>query len=166
MKQWKKLLVIMVCVCVLVAAVYFLTRPTAIEKDVDMTTDGYILLADGQKLPCTLKFQGTVYVGSRKVDSDQFYPGADGGIWVNDVKVLDYYVFLENDRVLGLNGPTGIFYLKSDLSIFAGKVDSALLKLDIPQQDVYVVLGDYTMEEYAPILAELERVSQQQTNRE
>ena len=160
MKLWKRVALIAAALCLALAAVYLITRPRGTEETVDMTREGYILLADGQKLPCSVSFRGTVYIGSRKVESDQFYPGSDGGIWINDTRILQYYVFSESQsgRPLVISSPEGITYLSKDLSVFVACVDSSLLQLDIPPQTVYVVLKDNTPEQYEPIFEEMERV--------
>lgn len=94
----KKSILLLLCLAVLCLGIwYLLARPT--EEAIDTTLPGYRFSQSGKGQPSTLKIQGT-YVRYRfSPEKDQFYPGYDGGIWL-DGKILPpiYVTFPDTER--------------------------------------------------------------------
>ena len=124
---------------------YWYSYPFGIKGEVDRTMDAVAILEDGTELPCTVRFLGTLYMDGIA----QFQGGWDGGIWINDCKILVEYVFTHTDHNGILDGQ---YYLNRELTVFAAKVDAAEIFPDMESQTVYVVLTRNKPAEYGPIL--------------
>ena len=59
----------------------------------------------------------------------------------------------------------GYVYLNKDMDLFVARVESALLGLDIEEQEVYVVLAQNTPEQYEPIISAIKERAESDTNK-
>lgn len=145
----KVILAAALVIALLAGGLYWYSYHVGVKEDIDRTLEAVAILEDGTELPCTVRFQGTLYVGHPSTEIDQFHGGYDGGIRINDCMILPSYVFTHADQEGVLNGQ---FYLNEDMSVFAAKVDAADIFPDLESQTAYVVLKSNTPEEYGPIL--------------
>ena len=159
-KKYCWLVAILAGLGLLLLVLYGISQPRGVEKVVDETQEAYILLSNGEQLDATVRFQGTLYIGSNKVDVDHFFGGVDGGIWINDTRVLQHYVFADSEHPVALGADNGYFYLSDDMAVFVARVNSELLKLDVEQQEVYIVLKKNTPAQYQPIFEAIQRREQ------
>lgn len=147
----KWILIAILMLCLIGAALFIYSYYIAPEQKIDSSYDGLMLLEDGSSQPCTVRFQGTLYLNSPKY-GDQFSGGYDGGIFINDTRVLQHYIFIETEDILVSHSDTGYFYLDKDMSLFVAKVDAASILEDAESQGAYVVLTQNSEAEYAPII--------------
>ena len=148
---WKGIIITILILCLIGAALYVYSYYIYIKRPMDVTLDGTVFLEDGSSQPCTVGFQGT-YVLNSPSSGDQFNGGYDGGIFINDTRVLPGYPFWETDEILILGAEMGYFYLDKDMSIFVAKVDAASILEDTESQDAYVVLNQNLPAEYEPVI--------------
>ena len=156
MKKWIYIGIVVAVLLIAALTLFLIFRPSDTEEPIHMTKEAHILLSNGQKMDCTVRFSGTLYIDSRKVETDQFSGGYDGGIWINDKKVIQHYVFEDAEQPLVMGVENGYVYLNKDMDLFVARVESALLGLDIEEQEVYVVLAQNTPEQYKPIISAIE----------
>ena len=149
MNKLRPFLAAVLVLLLIAGGLYWYSYHVGVKEDIDRTVDAVAILEDGTELDCTVHFLGTLYVGHPDTEIDQFHGGYDGGIWINDHKLLPAYVFthVDNDGIL-----SGQYYLNRDMTVFVAKVDAADIFSDMDSQTAYVVLKSNTPEEYAPIL--------------
>ena len=149
MKKCTPIVAAVLVLLLIAGGLYWYSYHVGDKENMDRTVDAIAILEDGTELPCTVRFLGTLYVDHPSAEIDQFHGGYDGGIWINDHKLLPAYVFTHIDQ----NGiMSGQYYLNRDMSVFVAKVDAADIFPDMESQTVYVVLKSNTPEEYSPIL--------------
>ena len=149
MKKFTPIVAAVLVLLLIAGALYWYSYHVGVKEEIDRTVDALAILEDGTELPCTVRFLGTLYVDHPSAEIDQFHGGYDGGIWINDHKLLPAYVFTHVDK----NGIlSGQYYLNRDMTVFAAKVDAADIFPDMESQTVYVVLKSNNPEEYSPIL--------------
>ena len=165
MKKWIPFTFISVCICAVLIVLFLNSRPNENEKRMYVVKEAYIILQNGDQIECTVRFVGTLYTGSSKVDVDQFFGGVDGGIWIGDTRVLQHYVFVDEQQPVVLGAENGYFYLSNDMTVFIAKMDSAELKLDVDQQSVYIVLKENTPAQYESIMTEIEKRIEQDSKK-
>lgn len=149
MRYSLKIIITVVLLLLLIAGgLYWYSHHVGVKEEIDRTMDAVAILEDGSELPCTVHFLGTLYVDHPSTDVDQFHGGYDGGIWINDHKLLPSYVFSHADTDGILDGQ---YYLNQDMTVFAAMVDAAEIFPDMESQIAYVILSN-TTEDHAPIL--------------
>lgn len=150
----KSIFAVILVLCLIAGCLYWYSYHVGVKKDIDRNVDAVAILEDGTELHCTVRFLGTLYVGHPDTDIDQFHGGYDGGIWVNDYKLLPSYVFthVDNDGVLG-----GQYYLNRDMTMFAAVLNAADIFPGMESQTAYVILKSNTPEDYTPILEQLHK---------
>ena len=149
MKKFTPIVAATLVLLLIAGGLYWYSYHVGVKEHMDRTVDAIAILEDGSELPCTVRFQGTLYVGHPSAEIDQFNGDYEGGIWINDCKFLANYVFTHVDS----NGILyGQYYLNRDMSVFVAKVEAADIFPDMEPQTAYVVLKSNTPEEYSPIL--------------
>lgn len=149
MKKYTPIVAATLVLLLIAGGLYWYSYHVGVKEHMDRTVDAIAILEDGSELPCTVRFQGTLYVGHPSAEIDQFNGDYEGGIWINDCKFLADYVFTHVDS----NGILyGQYYLNRDMSVFVAKVEAADIFPDMEPQTAYVVLKSNTPEEYSPIL--------------
>ena len=145
----KVIIAAVLALALLLGGLYWYSYHVGVKEEIDRTVDAVAILGNGTELPCTVRFLGTLYVDHPSTDIDQFHGGYDGGIWINDFKLLPAYVFthVDNSGIMG-----GQYYLNRDMTVFVAEVDAADIFPDMDSQTVHVVLKCNTPEEYGSIL--------------
>ena len=152
MRKFMPIITALLVLLFILGGTYWYSYHVGVKEHMDRTVDAVAILEDGTELPCTVRFLGTLYVGHPDTDIDQFHGDYDGGIWINDCKILSGYVFTHADD----NGIVyDQFYMSKDMTIFVARVDAADIFPDMEAQTAYVVLKSNTPEEYSPILDQL-----------
>lgn len=141
----KVTLIMLLLLAIILGGLYWYSYHFGVKKDIDRTLDAVAILEDGTDLPCTVRIQGTIYIGHPEAELDQF----DGSICVNDYTLPPSYVFTAVDSDII---KCGRYYTNRDMSIFAAEVDAANIFPDMESQTAYVILKSSTPEEYEPIL--------------
>lgn len=150
----KKVILFVLCLAALCLGVwYLLARPT--EETIDTTLPGYRFSQSGQGNPCTVKIQGT-YVRYRfSPEKDQFYPGYEGGIWLDGEILPQIYVCFpdaERDWIQGTGrdsqGGTVEFVAYRDLK-------PMVLRTTLEEETVLAVFPADSREEAVSILENL-----------
>lgn len=152
MKKFTPIVAATLVLLLIAGGLYWYSYHVGVKEHMDRTVDAIAILEDGSELPCTVRFQGTLYVGHPSTEIDQFNGDYDGGIWINDCMILHSYSFNRVDEHGIMNG---LYYLNRDMSVFAAKVDAADIFPEMESQAAYVVLKSNTPEEYSPILDQL-----------
>ena len=152
MKKFTPIVAATLVLLLIAGGLYWYSYHVGVKEHMDRTVDAIAILEDGSELPCTVRFQGTLYVGHPSAEIDQFNGDYDGGIWINDCMILHSYSFNRVDEHGIMNG---LYYLNRDMSVFVAKVDAADIFPEMESQAAYVVLKSNTPEEYSPILDQL-----------
>ena len=149
MNKLRPFLAAVLVLLLIAGGLYWYSYHVGVKEHVDRTVDAVAILEDGTELDCTVRFLGTLYVGHPDTEIDQFHGGYDGGIWINDHKLLPAYVFtnVDDNGIMG-----GQYYLNRDMTVFVAKVDAADIFPDLESQTVHVVLKNNTPDEYGPIV--------------
>lgn len=155
MKKFAPLLIAAACICTILVFAWIISIPLG-EEEINVTKDAYAILENGEKVECSVRFFGTLYIDSPKHDVDHFFGNIDGGIWIGNKCVLQQYVFVDSEEPVVLGAEDGYYYLSRDMSVFVAKVNSEYLGLDVEPQDVVVVLKENTPEQYEPIMEQIE----------
>lgn len=82
----KKPIPLLLCLVAILLGTWFLLRLPR-EEVVDTTLTGYRFSPEGEDRPCNLEIQGTYKSHRFSPKKDQFYPGYDGGFWLDGKKL-------------------------------------------------------------------------------
>ena len=81
----KPILLLLCLVAILLGTWFLLSLPR--QEVVDTTLTGYRFSPEGDGRPCNLEIQGTYKSHRFSPKKDQFYPGYDGGFWLDGKKL-------------------------------------------------------------------------------
>lgn len=122
------------------------------ERTIEEVHEATLLLEDGSTQPCSVRFSGKLVSKPSGSKLAGLHGLSDGGIFINDIRVVSGYPFWDPNDIYPLGAESGIFYLNKDLSVFAAKVQTQMLFPDLAPQTAYIVLNSNTPEQYQPIL--------------
>lgn len=144
------ILFVLAALALLFCFLYYLDE-TGRGQEIDKTYEATILLEDGTDLPCKVRITGNINL--KKGDESALNGGYDGGIFINEQRVLGGYPFWDTGgETVPLGSPEGVYYLNKSADVFAAKINVQMIMPELPPQIGYVILNDNTPEQYQPIL--------------